>query len=175
MSYFSVGSQVYEDGKRAPLQLGSICPLCQPAYAWHSRDRKVRVILGGEDKVKTLKLLTIVFATALATGAQRTGSKHKISVTFNYDFTHTPVCPAKTAKTCVEQFNLYDISAGVAKRTKLMSFPPPLGATGAVKGITAITPLLLFEPGKHLLAVTAQMSKGDESDPNKCTIWVEIP
>jgi hypothetical protein len=125
--------------------------------------------------LKTLRFLTIVLATALMAGAQGTGSKHKISITFNYDFTQTPVCPAKAGKTCVAQFNLYDISAGVAKSTKLMSFAPPTGATGVVKGIGATTPLLLFEPGKHLLAVTAQMSKGDESDPNKCTIWVEIP
>jgi hypothetical protein len=125
--------------------------------------------------VRTLRVLTIVLATVLTAGAQGTGSKHKISITFNYDFTQTPVCPAKTAKTCVTQFNLYDISAGVAKSTKLMSFPPPAGATGVVKDIKATTPPLLFEPGKHLLAVTAQMTKGDESDPNKCTIWVEIP
>ena len=84
--------------------------------------------------MRTLKLLTIVLATALTAGAQGTGSKHKISITFNYDFTQTPVCPAKVAKTCVAQFNLYDISAGVAKSTKLMSFAPPAGASGVVKG-----------------------------------------
>lgn len=140
-----------------------------------SSPSEVRVILGGEARVKTLKLLTIVLATGVLAGAQGTGSKHKVSITFDYDFTQTPVCPAKTAKTCVTQFNLYDISAGVAKSTKLMSFAPPAGANGVVKGITATTPLLVFEPGKHLLAVTAQMKKGDESDPNKCTIWVEIP
>jgi hypothetical protein len=51
---------------------------------------------------------------------------------------------------------------------------PPAGANGVDKGIAATTPLLLFEPGKHLLAVTAQMSKGNDSDPNKCTIGAEI-
>jgi len=121
--------------------------------------------------------MALVLLTAtLVCSAQSTGSKHKISVKFNYDFSQTPVCPAKSAKAaCVTQFNLYDISAGVQKKTKLMSFPPPAGATGVVTGITATTPELLFEPGKHLLAVTAQMSKGDESDPNRCTIWVDIP
>lgn len=126
-------------------------------------------------RLKTLTILLALCAAALVCEAQSTGSKHKVSITFNYDFSRTPVCPAKTAKSCVTQFNLYDISAGVQKRTKLMSFPPPAGATGVVKGITATTPLLVFEPGKHLLAVTAQMSKGDESDPNKCTIWVDVP
>lgn len=125
--------------------------------------------------MSVVQLLTVVLASALTTGAQVTASKHKVTITFNYDFTNAPVCPAKTAKTCVQRFNLYDISAGVAKRTKLMSFPPPDGANGFKKGITVTTPPLLFEPGKHLLAVTAQMSKGDESDPNKCTTWVEIP
>jgi hypothetical protein len=128
-----------------------------------------------EGVLKALTILAVVCATALVCAGQSAGSKHKISITFSYDFSHTPVCPAKTAKSCVTQFNLYDISAGVQKRTKLMSFPPPAGATGVVEGITATTPLLVFEPGKHLLAVTAQMSKGDESDPNKCTIWVEVP
>lgn len=117
----------------------------------------------------------MICATALVCAGQSSGSKHKISVTFNYDFSQTPVCPAKTEKSCIMHFNLYDISAGVQKRTKLVSFPPPADAVGLVKGITATTPPLVFEPGKHLLAVTAQMSKGDESDPNKCAIWVDVP
>lgn len=125
--------------------------------------------------MKALTILVLACAAALTCVPQSTGSKHKISIKFNYDFSQTPVCPAKNAKSCVTQFNLYDISAGVQKRTKLMSFPPPVGATGMVKGITATTPLLVFEPGRHLLAVTAQMSKGDESDPNKCRIWVDVP
>lgn len=125
--------------------------------------------------MKGIAIVLIVCASALTSEAQSAGSKHKVSITFNYDFSQTPVCPAKNAKSCVTQFNLYDISAGLQKKTKLMSFPPPAGASGTVKGITATTPLLVFEPGKHLLAVTAQMSKGDESDPNRCTIWVDVP
>jgi hypothetical protein len=117
----------------------------------------------------------MVCVTALACDAQTSGSKHKITITFNYDFSKTPVCAANETKSCITQFNLYDISGGVQKRVKLMSFPPPTGAAGVVKGITATTPLLVFEPGKHLLAVTAQMSKGGESDPTKCTIWVDVP
>lgn len=125
--------------------------------------------------MKAFATVVIVCLTAICCGAQVAGSKHTISIHFNYDFTETPVCPAKHGKTCVTQFVLYDISAGLQKRTKLMTFAPPAGASGLVKGITATTPVLVFEPGKHLLAVTAQMSKGDESDPNKCTIWVDIP
>jgi len=111
---------------------------------------------------------------ALPSG-QATGTKHKISIAFDYDFTPTPACSSSTKTPCIEQFNAYDISAGLGKRTKLISIPVPPGAHGVVKGIVATTPLLVFEPGKHLLAVTAQMSDGTESDPNKCTIWVQIP
>lgn len=75
----------------------------------------------------------------------------------------------------MRNFNLYDISAGIAKKTRLMSFPVPEGAHGMVNGITATTPQLVFEPGKHLLAVTAEQTKGGESDPQKCTVWVDIP
>jgi hypothetical protein len=136
--------------------------------------------LAAEVLVKGIALVLLVWGSTLTSGAQSPaaqspGTKHKISITFNYDFSGTPVCPAKNAKSCVTQFNLYDISAGIQKKTKLMSFPPPAGANGNVKGITATTPLLVFEPGKHRLAVTAQMSKGDESDPNRCTIWVDVP
>lgn len=125
--------------------------------------------------MKAIKIVVIVCATAFVCAAQSSASKHKITITFEYDFSKTPVCAANATKSCITEFNLYDISGGVQKRTKLMSFPPPAGATGLVKGITAITPLLVFEPGKHLLAVTARMSKGSESDPTKCTIWVDIP
>lgn len=125
--------------------------------------------------MKVLGILLVASVASLVCGAQSSGSKHKITISFNYDFSQTPVCPAKNGKSCVTQFNLYDISAGVQKRTKLVSFPPPAEAAGLVKGITTTTPLLVFEPGKHLLAVTAQMSKGDESDMNKCTIWVDVP
>lgn len=117
----------------------------------------------------------VICLAVITAGAQTTGSKHKITIAFDYDFSKTPVCPARNNKPCVTQFNLYDVSAGLEKKAKLTSFPPPAGATGWVKGITATTPLLVFEPGRHLLAVTAQMSKGDESDPRKCTLWVTVP
>jgi hypothetical protein len=125
--------------------------------------------------VKTLGLLTVLFAVALEACSRGTDSKHRITVTFDYDFTQTPVCSPTIGKTCVQQFNLYDISAGITNRAKLMSFPVPGDANGLVKGITVTTPLLPFKPGKHLLAVTAQLSKGGESDPDQCTVWVQVP
>jgi len=130
---------------------------------------------GARVPVRTLGFLAVLFATALVACAQGTDSTHKITVTFNYDFTHTPVCSPTIAKACVQQYNLYDISAGITKRAKLMSFPPPADASGFVKGITVTTPPLPFKPGKHLLAVTARLSKGGESDPDQCTVWVQVP
>jgi len=125
--------------------------------------------------VRTLGLSTVLFATVLVARVQGNDSQHKITVTFDYDFTQTPVCSPAIAKACVHQFNLYDISAGITKRAKLMSFPPPADASGFVKGITVTTPRLPFKPGKHLLAVTAQLSEGGESDPKQCTVWVQVP
>jgi hypothetical protein len=119
-------------------------------------------------------LWTAALALALATGGQTGSSKHSITLTFDYDFRTMPVCSSGVIKNCVAQFNVYDISAGVTKRTKLFSSPPPPGATGVVKGIRLTTPTLLFESGKHMLAVTAQTPAGTESDPKQCITWVEI-
>jgi hypothetical protein len=101
---------------------------------------------------------------------------HKITVTFDYDFTKTPSCaPPKVKDKCVAQFNIYDISAGVSNRSKLFSMPPPVGETKRVTGITATSPERNFESGRHLIGVATQEPDGTESDPRGCTIWVDIP
>ncbi len=134
--------------------------------------------------MKAACALAFALATALALPAVAGESRHKITVTFNYDFTHQAPCSAeieakkhrkKSKKSCIEDFVVYDISAGLPKRTKLMSIPVPQDARGMVKGIVATTPLLLFETGRHLIAVVAQTASGLESDPNRCTVWVTIP
>jgi hypothetical protein len=94
-------------------------------------------------------------------------------VEFSYDFTLVPACSSTVAKKCIAQFNVYDISAG--KPIKLFSIPAPPGAKGPVKSITGESQPLLFESGKHLLAVTAQMVSSEESDPHACTVWAQIP
>jgi hypothetical protein len=124
---------------------------------------------------KAPALLTIVLATALGHAAQTANHTHTITLTFDYDFRITPACSSKITKDCVQQFVAYDISAGIPNRTKLISIPVPPGASGLVKGITATIPPRVFEPGKHLLAVTAQMLSGAESDPRRCTAWEELP
>ena len=102
-------------------------------------------------------------------------STHKITFTFDYDFRITPACSAQIKQAYVQQFNFYDISQGIANRVKLGSMPVPSGASGLVKGISGTTERLLFNSGRHLLAVSAQMPDGSESDLSKCTIIVRIP
>jgi hypothetical protein len=97
---------------------------------------------------------------------------HSITVKFDYDFTKTPACSAKTtSKTCVKEFEVYDVSGG---RYKLFSIPVPEGAKGFVKGITGQSPARTFEPGTHFLSVTALNAMGIESDTNAAKITVEV-
>jgi hypothetical protein len=124
--------------------------------------------------LKSAGALAAALAVASLSTLGAAGSRHKITVKFNYDFRSTPPCSAKVTQRCVERFNLYDISAGVAKRTKLMSIPVPNDVHGGTAQISATTPPLLFEPGKHLLAVVAEMPQGIESDPKDCTVLVQI-
>jgi hypothetical protein len=97
---------------------------------------------------------------------------HTVTVRFDYDFTKTPACSAKTTvKTCVKEFVVYDVSGG---RYKLFTVPVPAGATGVVKGITAQSPSRTFEPGTHFISVTAVNAMGIESDTNAAKTSVEV-
>ncbi len=120
-------------------------------------------------------LLAMVLVHAQAGAQQTAPRKHTISFTFNYDFRFIHACSRKVTRQCVQYFNLYDISAGIPKRVKLGSVSAPSGAKKFVKGISATTQPLSFEPGRHLLSVTAQMANGLESDSSRCVVWVEIP
>lgn len=132
--------------------------------------------------MKDACVVAFVLSALLAGPTSAGQSKHRITITFDYDFTHQPPCSSDSKdskgqkkKDCVQEFVAYDISAGVQKRTKLISIPVAQNAHGLVKGITATTPLLLFETGRHLIAVVAQTPGGHESDPNQCSAWVNIP
>jgi hypothetical protein len=114
-------------------------------------------------------------APAQASSREGAPAKHSVTVKFDYDFGPTPACSAKIKKSCIQQFVVYDISAGEAKRSKLFTIPAPPDAKGAVNGITGTSPELLFESGKHLLAVVAQEPDGSESHPRACTTWITIP
>ncbi len=112
---------------------------------------------------------------AAPASASDTSGKHTVTVTFNYDFSRTPSCSAKVTKHCIHQFNVYDVSAGAKKRVKLFSIPATPGETKAVPGIKGSSPLMVFEPGKHKLAVTAQDANGKESNVDADTTWVTVP
>ncbi len=99
--------------------------------------------------------------------------KHTIVVKFDYDFTAVPACSQKVSKKCIAKFVVYDISGG--KPYKLFEIPVPADASGAVKGISGESQPLLFESGKHLLAVTAQKDSGEESSASASAVWVKIP
>jgi len=119
------------------------------------------------------RLLALILVSVASGSAQTTPSLHTISLTFDYDFTVTPACSPKMRLGCVQQFNFYDISTG--NRERLGSVSVPTGATGKVTGISATSEPFLFGPGRHRLAVSAQMPDGTESDLSKCTTIVKIP
>jgi len=118
--------------------------------------------------------MTAVLVSLLCAISLASQSRHKITLTFDYDFRITPACSPDVKEACVQQFNVYDISAGIPKRVKLDSFPVPAGATGFVKVISVTTKPRLFNPGRHMLAVSAQLANGMESDLSKCTAIVKI-
>jgi hypothetical protein len=101
--------------------------------------------------------------------------KRAITVRFDYDFRLSPACLTPTTKKCVKLFNVYDITGG--KHEWLFSIPVPTQASGLVKGITGTSQPLALDPGKHVLAVTAESADNAESETKVCTttIYVSSP
>lgn len=132
--------------------------------------KKISLTQNTRRRLLATVLVSLLFDTRLASQ-----STHKITFTFDYNFGTTPACSAKVKAECVKQFILYDISGGISRRVKLATFAPPDGAEGFVKGVSGTTKPLLFNPGKHMLAISAQMPNGLESDLIKCTTMVKIP
>jgi hypothetical protein len=124
---------------------------------------------------RILLLLFLAWTAPLNAHKIKSHPIHRITVTFNYDFSITPACSPKVQQGCVQQFNLYDISEGIRKRVKLGTIPVPDGATGFVNNISATTEPLQIKSGNHKFAVSAQRPDGIESDFNKCTIKVKVP
>jgi hypothetical protein len=121
-------------------------------------------------------LVLAFFGSVILAGrciAQTPPVKHTITVKFDYNFTSTPACSQKVTKKCIAKFVVYDISGG--KPYKLFEIPAPADASGAVKGISGESQPLLFESGKHLVAVTAQNDSGEESSAPASAVWVKIP
>lgn len=120
-------------------------------------------------------LLLPITSLLLSLQASPQASMHTVKFTFSYDFRVTPACSPVVKEKCIQQFNLYEISNGVTNRVKLGSVPPPPGAAGLVKNITATTKPFLFTTGRHMIGVTAQMANGTESDFIKgCTTIIKI-
>jgi hypothetical protein len=130
-------------------------------------------IIASRESRRVLLPCVIALITACACQAQTQSVKHTVTVTFDYDFTVNRACPPTVTKKCIARFIVYDISAG--KPYKLFSIPAPPGAAGPVKGITGDSQPLLFETGKHLIAVTAQMASGEESNARSATAWAQVP
>ncbi|HUO36186.1 MAG TPA: hypothetical protein VMU43_14450 [Candidatus Acidoferrum sp.] len=128
-----------------------------------------------------LSAIVFILVAAPASSSDSKPKKHSITVTFDYDFSATPAClpdavkVKDTKKPCVQEFVVYDISVGVAKRTRLATIPVPVGAHGQVKGISGQTPSLAFASGDHVISVVAVSLDGKESDPYKCTTTVKVP
>ncbi|HVB54841.1 MAG TPA: hypothetical protein VNE63_00205 [Candidatus Acidoferrales bacterium] len=98
---------------------------------------------------------------------------HTVRVQFDYDFTKNRACSTKEkAKTCIKQFDVYDVSGG---KFKLFSIPAPADAKGIVKGISGTSPPRVFEPGTHFIAVTAENAGGKESSLPAARTTVTIP
>jgi hypothetical protein len=125
--------------------------------------------------MKQFAIWATVVIAAFAAAAQTEPNKHSITVKFDYDFRNTPACSATVTKKCVKQFNIYDTSAGIKQPTKLFSIPAPAGERKLVQDITGTSPQLVFEPGKHRIAATAETAEGVESDLHLSVTWAEVP
>jgi hypothetical protein len=119
-------------------------------------------------------LLWAFGAALFCNSCTRTHSKkHIVSVTFDYDFTQKHACSPTIVLECIAQFNVYDVGTG--KPVKLFSIPAPTGAQTLVRDIIGRSEPLTIGTGKHVLAVSAQMSSGQESNMQECTAGTILP
>jgi hypothetical protein len=97
-----------------------------------------------------------------------------VTVTFNYDFSKYPPCSTKVTKKCIQQFDVWEVSAD--EPIFLFTISPPLNATGVVTGITGSAPKnRAFFTGPHRIGVSAKMYAPDgASDPTQCMVFVQV-
>lgn len=114
------------------------------------------------------RLFILLLTSLCCVGAPSSPPTHTIRFTFNYDFRSTPACCKKVKVVCVQQFNFYDISQGPEKR----SLPAKPGAKSFIKNISGTSDPQIFNPGRHRVAVAAQLSDGRESDVRQCSVVV---
>jgi hypothetical protein len=125
----------------------------------------------------TKRLLAVAglaaMASTMAALTDAAPGQHTLAVSLNYDFTTDIACSATVTKSCLQQFNIYDVTSGTP--LKLFTFPAPAGASGPVTGITATSALLPLKSGVHIFGATAQMADGTESSPNASTATATVP
>jgi hypothetical protein len=159
-----IGSWLVRPNERKELEYA---PKVMPDVTTLPKSNRARILLP-----------TLVCAMALAGPvpliAQAKSHQHSITVRFNYDFRITPACTAGTKEGCVQEFVVYDVSAGAANRRRLASKSVGAWASGNVTDIVITSPRLAFEIGKHLIAVVARTPDGTESDVSRCTIWLKF-
>ena len=84
--------------------------------------------------------------------------RRTVTVTFDYDFSTYPPCSAKAKKKCIQQFNVYEVSA--PKPIFLFTIPVPANAKGMVSGISGSSPnKRVFFTGPHRFGVSAKMAR----------------
>jgi hypothetical protein len=98
---------------------------------------------------------------------------HTVRVKFDYNFKRFHSCENKRKAPCLKQFNVYNVT-DTGRRILLFSIPAPPGAKGEVKDITGASKPLVFAPGQHMIAVTAETDGGGESDPHDCQTMVNV-
>jgi hypothetical protein len=129
---------------------------------------------GGASSMRRPVLLALILLAGYPAAGETDGASHSLTVTFDYNFEMTPACSATVTQKCVKEFVVYDLSAGYANRTVLLTIPVDPTAKGAVHGITGKTKVLLFAPGKHLISVVAQDPSNQHSNAEECVAWIEI-
>ena len=97
-----------------------------------------------------------------------------VSVTFNYDFSKFPPCSAKVTKKCIQQFDVWEVSAD--KPIFLFTVQVPPDARGAAQVISGSAPKKrAFFTGPHRIGVSAKMHAPDgDSDPHQCMVFVQV-
>ena len=97
-----------------------------------------------------------------------------VKVKFDYDFSRFPPCSAKVTQKCVQQFNVYEVSA--RPPIFLFSIPVPPNARGKMTGITgSASQKHSFFTGPHRFGVTAKgPGLNYESDPYQAMTFAEV-
>lgn len=97
--------------------------------------------------------------------------QHRLTVSFDYDFSRTRACRPGQTRRCVQEFRVNEIS--YLKPRTLFTIPVPGGSTEFLKGITGTSDSVQFsaDRGKTTIAVVAVDARGGESNPTSA--WIK--